>query len=169
MIYCQETKQIHTLPEASVFSRLADRKSMADSSEDSFSEEFVFYRDREDWKDIAPVPQDEGPHPIVRIAYSDKCKSNVVFDHEHGEMNVWKSKCRISSNQAKSVEFSVTYLSFITSLISYKVYWWNISIQTCCPWVRHVSWRRCGICTSKYPEQNKKVLWETARGVPPAA
>ena len=47
---------------------------MADSSEDSFSEDFVFYRDREDWKDITPVPQDEGPHPIVRIAYSDRCK-----------------------------------------------------------------------------------------------
>jgi protein farnesyltransferase/geranylgeranyltransferase type-1 subunit alpha len=28
------------------------------------------YAERDDWKDVVPVPQDDGPHPVVRIAYA---------------------------------------------------------------------------------------------------
>lgn len=50
---------------------------MADSSEEEDNEPFVFYRDREEWKDMTPVPQDDGPHPVVAIAYTEKCR-NII-------------------------------------------------------------------------------------------
>ena len=38
----------------------------------------IFYKDRAEWKDVIPIPQDDGPDPVVRINYSKKCKSLSV-------------------------------------------------------------------------------------------
>ena len=45
----------------------------SDSSEEEY-ENWVFYCDRDEWKEIAAIEQDDEPLPVVAIAYTEKCR-----------------------------------------------------------------------------------------------
>lgn len=47
---------------------------MSDYSSDENDGEFVLYKNKKEWQDVTPVPQDDGEEPVVSIAYTEACK-----------------------------------------------------------------------------------------------
>lgn len=47
---------------------------MTDGSDEEFSDEWIPYAERSEWKDVTPLGQDDGDNPVVMIAYSEKCR-----------------------------------------------------------------------------------------------
>merc|ERR1712029_629466 len=54
-------------------------KTVNTMSEDFGSTAWIPYSQRPEWSDVKGIPQDEGPNPVARIAYSDKFTD--VFDY----------------------------------------------------------------------------------------
>ncbi|XP_017782236.1 PREDICTED: protein farnesyltransferase/geranylgeranyltransferase type-1 subunit alpha [Nicrophorus vespilloides] len=68
---------------------------MGDSSDEEFqnSESWVFYRNRDDWKDVEPVEQEDGgEYPVVSISYTPKFKD--VYDYLRGVMKIGEKSQR---------------------------------------------------------------------------
>nr|CAG4651103.1 EOG090X08PK [Simocephalus serrulatus]SVE94328.1 EOG090X08PK [Simocephalus serrulatus] len=56
------------------------KESLSDSSDDFADQEpWVLYRDRPEWKDVKPIELNEGPFPVVAIAYSDRFRD--IFNY----------------------------------------------------------------------------------------
>ena len=103
-----------------------------DGIDDGIESSWIPYRDREEWKDVVPIPQDDGPHPIVAIAYSDKCEYKYYLFCFYSSSTItsvfFSSSCLILSvNRSCQMEKCVSML-FITSLgkrLGYFV-WHNV-------------------------------------------
>jgi protein farnesyltransferase/geranylgeranyltransferase type-1 subunit alpha len=59
--------------------REASPGTESSSSSSSGEDGFLPFNERKGWEDMEPLPQDDGPQAVVRIAYSDKFRN--VFDY----------------------------------------------------------------------------------------
>ena len=54
---------------------------MSQSSDDEIeSNIWIPYSQRKEWSDVKPLQQNEGPDPVAKIAYSDKCKFIIYVE-----------------------------------------------------------------------------------------
>nr|CAG4641817.1 EOG090X08PK [Eurycercus lamellatus] len=58
---------------------MAEAELSSDSDDYSEQESWIFYKNRPEWSDVHPIELDEGPFPVVAIAYSDRFKD--VFNY----------------------------------------------------------------------------------------
>ena len=50
-----------------------------DSDDEIYDDNLPFYADRPEWKNVTPVEQDDGPNPVVAIAYSDRFGQTFII------------------------------------------------------------------------------------------
>jgi hypothetical protein len=62
--------------------RLKRKKKIQRRMEENHDEDdsgSILRVDDYDWGDITPIQQDDGPDPVVMIAYPQECKCSLIF------------------------------------------------------------------------------------------
>jgi protein farnesyltransferase/geranylgeranyltransferase type-1 subunit alpha len=57
----------------------------SDTESDNLNNQ-LFYSNRPEWTDVKPIEQDDGPHAVVKIAYTDRFRD--TFDYIRACMHV---------------------------------------------------------------------------------
>ena len=65
---------------------------------------YIFFKDREEWKDVTPIPQNDGPVPVVMIAYSDEFKD--VHDYFRAVLKSGEKSERVLDLTKEALEFN---------------------------------------------------------------
>lgn len=100
---------------------------MAGRSEGEEEEERVALRERPEWSDVTPIPQDDGPNPVVPINYTEEFAEVMSYfraiylsnEHSPRALQLTSEAIRLNSgNYTVCISLSFTYLLFLLSFSS---------------------------------------------------